>query len=157
MTYVSKDSEGNINGVYKFKPKGIETVKMSEKNKDLISFRNRGEAFNPKDAIKTLRDNKIYGGITVNGFDIDSDQVTQNRIAALSVHAASNPDFIVKWNTDNGQVPLNADTIKALSIALLTHVQLCFNAQAALNINSYSDLKGLQSAFEKEYKKISSS
>ena len=85
-----------------------------------------------KNNIASRRYDEETRGIVVNGVAINTERDSQNMINGAVVSCLLNPDYICNWKTPEGFVALDADTIKAVGIAIRTHVQSCFDREAEL-------------------------
>lgn len=102
--------------------------------------------------LKKIRDAKIYGGITVGGISLDTDETTQNRLTGMVVKAEKDSQFSVNWVVDNSTVTtLDAATIIALGDAVVDHIQKCFNAFISTDLTGITTIQGLEAAYDAEY------
>lgn len=104
--------------------------------------------------IKEIRDKKIEGGLTVSGFDIQTDDRTQARLTAIRIMADADSSFTVNWKTPAGFTTLDAATIINLSNAVLAHVQACFTAESQIDLSAHDTEASLQTAFDTAYNTI---
>lgn len=100
---------------------------------------------------KSYRDERIYEGITVNGVSISTDDKTQLRLAGARIEAEADDTYTVKWKTSNGFVTLNATQVIALSSAVRAHIQKCFDAQEAIEDQTFTSISALETAFDNAY------
>lgn len=101
-----------------------------------------GSFVNPpisKDALKAClvecRQRAEYGGITINGMNIHSDEKTEGRIGRAYTKAQADPNYIIEnWTTDGGitSVTLTAAMIIAIGDALDAHIQKCFSVNVSV-------------------------
>ena len=101
--------------------------------------------------IKRIRNEKIYGGLTVGAVTVDTEDVSQSRLTAVRIKADQDANYTVDWKTQNGFVTLDAPTIIAISDAVLKHVQACFTAEANTDVENASDLSAMEAEFNSEY------
>lgn len=85
-----------------------------------------------KAQIRERRDQAIYAGITVNGLPIDTDEVTQGRLAGAALQAVIDDTYTVMWKAGGQFVTLTAVEIIAVAQAVRAHVQACFDREAEL-------------------------
>lgn len=71
-------------------------------------------------------------GITVNGISINTERDSQNLINGAVVSSLLDPSYTCNWKTPDGFQVLDADTLKAVGVAVRAHVQACFDREAAL-------------------------
>lgn len=72
---------------------------------------------------------KEVGGITVSSVPVATDDRSKLMIAGARIKADANPEFTTKWKTAGGFVPIDAATIIAISDAVLSHVDACFETE----------------------------
>jgi hypothetical protein len=83
--------------------------------------------------IKTRRDQAIKSGITVNGLQIATDEVSQTRIMGAAVSAMLDTQYSVQWKvTETDFVTLGATQIIQIAQLVRAHVQACFDNEATL-------------------------
>jgi hypothetical protein len=82
--------------------------------------------------IRERRDLAIYAGITVNGLVIDTDEITQGRLAGAALQAFIDPNYTVNWKAGGQFYTLDANQIIAVAQAVRAHVQACFDREAEL-------------------------
>jgi predicted metal-dependent phosphoesterase TrpH len=100
--------------------------------------------------LSALRDAHLYGGITVAGITIGTDDQTIDRLhKAYDALKEWNPDGVKKWKAKGGFVELNMTQIGALLQAIDAHVQKCFDAESAIlpEITNFSSSEELEAAF----------
>jgi hypothetical protein len=98
--------------------------------------------------LSALRDAHIYGGITVAGITIGTDDQTIDRLhKAYDALKEWNPGGVKKWKAKGGFVELNMTQIGALLQAIDAHVQKCFDAESAINPANYTTTAELEAAF----------
>lgn len=85
-----------------------------------------------KAAIKQRRDQAIYAGIVVEGLPIDTDEVTQGRLAGAALAAVIDDTYTANWKVSGQFVTLTAQQIIGIAQAVRSHVQACFNREAEL-------------------------
>jgi hypothetical protein len=102
-----------------------------------------------KSDLSSIRDRHLYGGITVSGMTIGTDNLTQQRIMAARIIAKEDDTYTVCWKLPSGFVELEADQIIAIADAIRAHVQSCFEAEATvlLDIADYETLEELEAAY----------
>jgi hypothetical protein len=71
-------------------------------------------------------------GIIFNGITINTERESQNLINGAVVSTLLDPTCICNWKTPDGWVPLNADAMKAIGLAVRAHVQSCFDREGVL-------------------------
>ena len=85
------------------------------------------------DIIKARRDIAIQSGITVNGFQIATDELSQQRIMGAALSAMLDSNYSVQWKVSSTQfVTLDATQIMQFAQLVRAHVQACFDNEAAL-------------------------
>jgi hypothetical protein len=82
--------------------------------------------------IPARRDLAIYAGITVNNLPIDTDEVTQGRLAGAALQAVIDDTYTVQWKVSGQPVTLTAQEIIGVATAVRAHVQACFDREAEL-------------------------
>jgi hypothetical protein len=83
--------------------------------------------------IKTARNTVEYAGFIWDNSTFDSDPVSQQRISGAVQLATLNPQFTVTWTLkDNTARVLNAEQMKAVGLALGTHVEAQFTRAQTL-------------------------
>lgn len=85
-----------------------------------------------KKRIKNRRDEAIYSGVTVEGLPIDTDEVTQGRLAGAALAAVIDDTYTANWKVAGKFVTLSAQQIISIAQAVRSHVQACFDREAAL-------------------------
>lgn len=70
------------------------------------------------------------GGLMFAGFHIATDDRSKLMIVGARAAASADPDFTTEWKLPGGFVTLDADTIIAISDAVLAHVAESFAAEA---------------------------
>lgn len=75
------------------------------------------------------------GGVVVAGAPVKTDRESSSILTSAYVLAKDDPEYIVtNWKVDQGVfITLDANTIIALSTAVRTHVQACFDREAVLS------------------------
>ena len=68
-------------------------------------------------------------GITFNGISLDTTRQSQALITGAALSATRNPDYTVRWKTQDGPVVLDADALGAAADAVRDHVQACFDRE----------------------------
>lgn len=83
--------------------------------------------------IKARRDLAIGAGIMVQGIAVATDELSQNRIAAVALAALIDPATKVQWKLPSHDfVTLEAAQILEIAKAVRAHVQACFDREAEL-------------------------
>jgi hypothetical protein len=73
------------------------------------------------------------GGISVNGSPVATDDKSQAKLVGACLAATLDANYSVQWKiADRGFVTLDRDQIIAIAQAVRTHVQACFDREAAL-------------------------
>lgn len=107
---------------FNFTTETWEDIRPPEK----IEERNRLE-------VKRRRDQAIKSGIVVNGLQIATDEVSQQRIMGAAVSAMLDPQYAVQWKvTETTFVTLSAAEILQIAQLVRAHVQACFDNEATL-------------------------
>ncbi|MFN4140226.1 DUF4376 domain-containing protein [Aestuariivirga sp.] len=76
---------------------------------------------------------KEMGGTTFSGFTLATDAVSQTKYIGAVVGAQLDPGAVVNWKMADGTfVPLDAQAITAVAMAVRAHVQACFDREAEL-------------------------
>lgn len=82
-------------------------------------------------ALADLRWQKETGGFVWNGINIATDDRSQLKITGARLAALADEEYSVRWKIGPGDfVELDAATLIALSDAVRTHVQACFDREA---------------------------
>jgi hypothetical protein len=83
--------------------------------------------------LAAVRWQKETGGMTFGGMAVSTDPVSQTKILGALVGAQIDPNAVIKWKMADGTfVPLNAQAITAVAMAVRAHVQACFDREAVL-------------------------
>ena len=83
--------------------------------------------------LAALRWQKETGGTTFNGMPVATDAVSQTKYIGAVVGAQIDPDAVINWKMADGAfVPLDAQAITAVAMAVRAHVQACFDNEAEL-------------------------
>lgn len=85
-------------------------------------------------------------GIVVSGVTIQTDIGTRTNILG-----AKELDTSIKWKTPSGFVTLTSAQVSAIATAIGTHIQKCFDAEAAIEGNTYDTIEELEAAFDAAY------
>lgn len=87
-------------------------------------------------ALRALADRRWRaetGGISVNGLPVATDDKSQAKLVGACLAATLDASYSVQWMiADRGFVTLDRDQIIAIAQAVRTHVQSCFDREAAL-------------------------
>ena len=70
-------------------------------------------------------------GVTVGGVVVKTDRESQALITGAALKATQDGTYSCTWKTESGFVTLDSATIIAVADAVRTHVQTCFDAEAA--------------------------
>lgn len=71
------------------------------------------------------------GGISIGGLAVHTDDRSKSMLMGARLHVATDPGFTTRWKTPDGTFAvLDAATIMALSSAVLSHVDACFDREA---------------------------
>jgi hypothetical protein len=102
-----------------------------------------------KAEIAQARYNAEIAGVTVNGVSIKTDRESQGLITGAALQALQDPTYTCNWKTENGFVPLTAEQIQAVAVAVREHVQGCFDREAVLieqikNATTQADLEEIK-------------
>lgn len=71
-------------------------------------------------------------GIVFNGMAINTERDSQALINGAVVSCLLDPAYVCNWKTPAGPLVLDADTLKAVGLAVRAHVQACFDREIAL-------------------------
>ena len=85
-----------------------------------------------KKRIAEMRYSKEVGGIDFNGLKIDTGRDSQGLITGATLASVMDPEYVCNWKTPIGWVQLDAPTLAAVSRAVRSHVQACFDREAVL-------------------------
>lgn len=78
---------------------------------------------------------KETGGTTFNGMLVATDAVSQTKYVGAVVASQIDPLINLKWKLSSGDfVSLNAESLIAVSMAVRTHIQACFDRESELKI-----------------------
>lgn len=87
-------------------------------------------------ALKALGDRRWRaetGGISVDGSPVATDDRSQAKLVGACLAATLDASYSIQWKiADGGFVTLDRDQIIAIAQAVRTHVQTCFDREAAL-------------------------
>ena len=84
-----------------------------------------------KQEIAAARYAAEIAGVTVGGVVVRTDRESQALITGAALKATQDGTYSCTWKTESGFVTLNAGTIIAVADAVRTHVQTCFDTEAA--------------------------
>ena len=84
-----------------------------------------------KSEIAAARYAAEIAGVTVGGVVVRTDRESQALITGAALKATQDGTYSCTWKAESGFVTLNAGTIIAVADAVRTHVQACFDAEAA--------------------------
>jgi hypothetical protein len=90
-------------------------------------------------AVQAARDALQYGGVTYNGGNFQTDQISQQRIGSAvtlaTMATAAGQAWAIEWTlTDNTTMTLNASQMMALGVAVGQLVAGAFSTAAALRV-----------------------
>lgn len=85
-----------------------------------------------KARVRALREDAIRRGVIVSGMRFATDDQGQARLTGAAVAAILDPEYSVQWKTDAGFTLLSGAQVIAVSHLVRTHVQACFEREAAL-------------------------
>lgn len=83
-------------------------------------------------AIAARRYEAEVSGVVFGGMRIDSGRDSQGLITGATLASVLDPSYICNWKTPEGFVELNAAMLAAVSQAVRTHVQACFDRERVL-------------------------
>jgi len=110
-------------------------------------------------SITLCRDTTLFGGIAVNGINVQTDDLSQQRLIAARIIAKEDPNYVVNWKSENGFVTLNATMIVFLADAVRAHVQKCFDVEKIITerheTNPYLTVQGMKQAFDTYFQNLS--
>lgn len=72
------------------------------------------------------------GGITLNGFQINTDDRSKLLINGAALEATIDPAYVMQWKTPAGFIELSATQVIGIARAVHAHVQACFDREAEL-------------------------
>ena len=84
-----------------------------------------------KSEIAAARYAAEIAGVTVSGVVVRTDRESQALITGAALKATQDGTYSCTWKAESGFVTLDASTIIAVADAVRTHVQTCFDAEAA--------------------------
>lgn len=70
-------------------------------------------------------------GVTVGGVVVRTDRESQALITGAALKATQDAEYVCTWKSESGFVTLDAATVLAVADAVRTHVQGCFDLEAA--------------------------
>ena len=80
--------------------------------------------------------NKRYsvevGGMDVAGLMISTDDRSKLLINGAAFEAMIDPNYVLKWKTEDGFVELNAEQVIFIARSIRAHVQTCFDRESEL-------------------------
>lgn len=82
--------------------------------------------------IATRRYLAEVSGMTHTGIFIDTGRDSQGLILGAALSAVIDPSYTCNWKTSNGFVLLDAQSLISIAQAIRSHVQACFDREAAL-------------------------
>ena len=84
-----------------------------------------------KQEIASARYAAEIAGVTVGGVVVRTDRESQALITGAALKATQDGTYSCTWKAESGFVTLDAATVLAVADAVRTHVQTCFDAEAA--------------------------
>jgi len=84
-----------------------------------------------KQEIAAARYAAEIAGVTVGGVVVKTDRESQALITGAALKATQDGTYSCTWKAESGFVTLNAATVLAVADAVRTHVQGCFDLEAA--------------------------
>ena len=84
-----------------------------------------------KSEIAAARYAAEIAGVAVGGVTVRTDRESQALITGAALKATQDAAYSCTWKTESGFVTLDAATVLAVADAVRTHVQTCFDAEAA--------------------------
>ena len=84
-----------------------------------------------KSEIAAARYAAEIAGVTVGGVVVRTDRESQALITGAALKATQDAAYTCTWKAESGFVTLDAATVLAVADAVRTHVQTCFDAEAA--------------------------
>ena len=84
-----------------------------------------------KQEIAAARYAAEIAGVAVGGVAVRTDRESQALITGAALKATQDGTYSCTWKAESGFVTLNAATVLAVADAVRTHVQTCFDAEAA--------------------------
>lgn len=133
MPYVSRGSDGKVNGRFALPQPGLAEEFLAPDAPEL----------NPppdlKAAAATARFAKESGGITVGGAPVATDRGSQAMLTGAYNSATRDANWSTVWKTSSGAfLSLNSAQIIGIAVAVSSHVEACFakEAQVAVAIDA---------------------
>jgi hypothetical protein len=80
-----------------------------------------------------LRWRKETGGVSLFGAAISTDRESQAMISGALGLVGANPAAVIDWKTASGWVQLDEPTVRAIALAVGSHVQACFSHERQLS------------------------
>ena len=110
------------------------------------------------DHLATYRRKRELGGTTINlggqTLEIQTDDEIQRKILAARVMAKEDASYTVNWKLPSGFVQLDATALIAISDAIRNHIQKCFDAEAAIQGQTFDSIAAVETAFNAAYEAI---
>lgn len=126
---------------------GTSSSNLRFKHKDVNSFKYENEEWvddipfirnTKKQEMATERYNIERSGYDFNGYHVDTDDISQNKINSIVLAAMNDPSYSVQWKMVDGTfVTLNHETIIALGISIRNFIQGNFDKE--MNLRNYID------------------
>lgn len=85
-----------------------------------------------KAQVAALRYEHEIAGTTLAGMPVPTDRESQGLVTGAALAATLDANYAVNWKTTAGFVALSAAQVIGLATAMRSHVQACFDREAAL-------------------------
>jgi len=100
-----------------------------------------------------IRDTAIAAGIVLNGFPVQTDEVSQQRLTGAAVAALLDPTLVVNWKGADGEfIEMSAQAIIEVAQAVRSHVQKCFDIEnivsQKINEEQITTIEGLKAVWD---------
>lgn len=79
------------------------------------------------------------GGLTLDGFFINTEDRSKLLLNGSALKAARNPDYTLRWKTPDGFIDLPAAQVLVIADAVADFVQACFDREDELSIAVEAD------------------
>lgn len=100
--------------------------------------------------IRTYRQEKEKGGITINGVLIHTDPISRSNLLGARELGTS-----IDWRTDTGFITLTPEQVSNIATLVGQHIQRCFTSEKIVteqhNITPYTSFKSVKEAFDTAY------
>lgn len=87
-------------------------------------------------------------GLTVNSVAIRTDRATQAMLLGARIKAKEDAQYSILWKAENGFIPLTAPEVITIADAVHDHVQTCFQAEAAVDLENCLTQEDVEAAFD---------